>query len=262
MSETHIVAEVEDQPSEPDFEALVHVMASLAAEEYAANVVAPWDKNWKAIMKRLKTSLPLDMSVDEGKQTWRWRFNAADKTNTLFVVGRVYEHTLLGEEREAHTAAQMVANQPVLTKKDDRPSILGVNTVQNSDRTYQYPRLELLSRLVEIAPSYLRDIEVSGLGEGMEVLRPFDGALSDKGPIHRYEALQNLSSPLLSTNEMHHMRAALYYEDVTADASNIETFLRKEFITPDVKDSGFVRLAQVAGFLGSDQVHFDVVGNG
>lgn len=178
------------------------------------------------------------------------------------MVGRVYEHSLLGEEREIRTAAQMVTSQPVLTKKDDRPSILGVNAVQNSDRTYQYPRLELLSRLLEIAPSHLRDIEVSGLGEGMEVLRPFDGALSDKGPTYRYETLRNLSSPLSSANEMHQMRAALYYEDVAAEASNIEEFLREEFITPDVEDSRFARLTQVANFLQSDQVHFDVVGNG
>lgn len=67
MSEAHIIAEVEHQPNEPDFEALVHVMAGLAAKEYATNVVAPWNKNWQAIRGRLKTSLPLDLSVDEGK---------------------------------------------------------------------------------------------------------------------------------------------------------------------------------------------------
>lgn len=260
MIEVDNDTETQLQREEQKFEALVHVMSSLAVQEYTTDVIGPWNKNWQTIMGRLKISLPLDLSVGEGMQTWRWRFNAADDSEKLFVVGKVFKHRLLKDELEIHSAAQTVVNQPVLAKKDDHPPILGVEAIRNPDKTYQYPRLDLLSRLASIVPDHLDDIEVCGLGAGIEVLRPFGGLLAGEGPIYRYNLLQNLSSPLSSAEDMGKMRSALYYGEVSADAGSIEDLLRGEYITPDIQNSNFARLDQVADFLRSDQVYYDVVG--
>ncbi len=248
--------------NEANFEALVRVAASVATQNYISEVKNPWDTHWQALTGRLAQSLPLDFSIADHMQTWRWHFTEIKSKKSLWVVGKIFDHCLPAEYPEISKAAQIIQTEPIFQKKDARPSVLGVEAIRNTDKTYQYPRIDLLSHLVCVVADNLDSVEIAGLGEDRGVvLNPFPDkkTLAGKESHYRYAALQELSNPL-STDGLGHISRAFDNSEISADITGIEGYLRARFITPEIVDPRFTLLGKVADFLDSDAVCFNTAG--
>src|SRR6266702_642868 len=235
--------------------ATIRVTMHVMAERYRQEIAEPLETGWNGLRNALQRWQPNDvaLSAENHNARIRWRFQYRDEGGAEQTFGIASSIALpeTAEGNEVKVAIQQL-NTPSLSKKAPGPlPILDLQRRKDVTGKYGFVPEELRSRLGEVLPRHMNQIEVGGSTIALVTIRTLDNReyfYYDESTMLSYSKLGYLcNAPDLADNEV-----TQFAQDGITSAELIYDSFEERCIRQSIKETNLPTLNAVLAVLAQD----------